>query len=512
MNPPKTLTRRAALALLFAGLSSVPHFGAAQPEPVAKSLAESLFVVNPDTSWGTWQGWGCSLAWWAGVFGSRDDIADILFATKSTRLNGETLPGLGLTIARYNAGGCSANAVDGSLMQASPRIPAFKQMQGFWRNPRRAGLDLTGLDLTGLDLTGLDSEDWDWSVDQNQRLMLQKARDRGASHFELFSNSPLWWQCRNHNPSGADSGGEDNLQASSRRLHAVYLAVIARHAADQWGIRFDSVEAFNEPSAGWWNKNGTQEGCHFDAATQCAVIAALREELDRHGLTQIKVAASDENTYDAALRTWDSFSPAVKAQVGRVNVHGYQYGGGRRDLLFHAVTPTELWNSEYGEDDASGMRLAANLALDFRHLHPSAWCYWQPLDGGGWGLIQSDLSRREIGPVNLKYFVLAHYSRHIRPGMAILGSDDATVAAYDRAAHKLVLVTAGHAAGHWVTYDLSRFCTVSGPVTRWTTDTQPGGEKYSIHRDARLAGSRLRVWLGPNSIQTFEITGVRSLA
>lgn len=483
------LTRRAALALLFGGISAASSLGAAP--------AESLLVINPDADYGTWQGWGCSLAWWAGVFGSRDDIADLLFTTKSTLLNGETLPGLGLTVARYNAGGCSANAVDGSLMQASPRIPAFKQMQGFWRHLRPSGPSSS---------SDLASVGWDWSMDESQRLMLQKARDRGAAHFELFSNSPLWWQCRNHNPSGADNGAEDNLQPSSRRRHAVYLAAIAKHAADHWGIRFDSVEAFNEPSADWWNKNGTQEGCHFDAETQAAVIAALREELDRRGLTQIKVAASDENTYDAALRTWNSFRPATKALVGRVNVHGYQYGGGRRDLLFRAVTPTNLWNSEYGEDDASGMRLAANLALDFRYLHPTAWCYWQPLDGNGWGLIQSDLTRKQIGPVNPKYFVLAHYSRHIRPGMTLLdSSDDRTVAAYDRAAQKLVLVTTSHATGQWITYDLSRFGAVSGPITRWTTDTRSGGEKYAVHRDTHLAGSQFRVWLGPNSIQTFEI-------
>ena len=32
-------------------------------------------------------------------------------------------------------------------------------------------------------------------------------------------------------------------------------------------------------------------------------------------------------------------------------VHGYEYGGGRRDLLYDAVHATgkKLWNSEYGE-------------------------------------------------------------------------------------------------------------------------------------------------------------------
>jgi galactan endo-1,6-beta-galactosidase len=485
--PQGPLTRRALLALLSFGVPLLASLGAVS--------AESTVTVNPSADWGIWQGWGCSLAWWANVFGSRDDIADILFTTKSAVLNGGILPGLGLTIARYNAGGCSPKTVDGSVMQVSPHIPAFKQIQGYWQ-------DSSSADPA--------SASWDWTVDANQRLMLQKARDRGASHFELFSNSPMWWMCRSLNPSGADNGADDNLLPANLHRHAVYLASIAKYAADHWGIRFDSVEAFNEPSAGWWNSRGTQEGCHFDAAVQAVVIAALREELDSRGLPKMKVAASDENTYDDAFRTWNSFRPAIQAQVGRVNVHGYQYGGGRRDLLFQATRPTELWNSEYGEGDGSGMPLAANLALDLRYLHPTAWCYWQPLDGGGWGLIQSDPGHNQIGAVNPKYFVLAQYSRHIRPGMTILdGGDDSTTAAYDHAAHKLVLVTVSSQAGQWVTYDLSHFRSVSGPVTCWATDTRDGGERYIVRHDIRLSGKKIRAWLGPNSVHTFEVQAVR---
>ena len=43
-----------------------------------------------------------------------------------------------------------------------------------------------------------------------------------------------------------------------------------------------------------------------------------------------------------------------------------QQGGGRRDLLYAATKGKKLWNSEYGEGDASGKSLAANLNLDFR--------------------------------------------------------------------------------------------------------------------------------------------------
>ena len=96
------------------------------------------------------------------------------------------------------------------------------------------------------------SASWDWSVDANQRTMMQKAASRGADVFELFSNSPMWWMCINHNPAGADNGANDNLQSWNYDQHAIYLANIAQYAAKNWGITFDSVEPFNEPMASWW--------------------------------------------------------------------------------------------------------------------------------------------------------------------------------------------------------------------------------------------------------------------
>jgi galactan endo-1,6-beta-galactosidase len=62
-------------------------------------------VLNPGKAQGTWDGWGTSLCWFANVFGDRDDVADVLFTLKTVRLDDQVLPGLGLNIVRYNAGG-----------------------------------------------------------------------------------------------------------------------------------------------------------------------------------------------------------------------------------------------------------------------------------------------------------------------------------------------------------------------------------------------------------------------
>jgi galactan endo-1,6-beta-galactosidase len=168
------------------------------------------------------------------------------------------------------------------------------------------------------------------------------------------------------------------------------LATVAKYASDHWDIDFASVEAFNEASSNWWKSGGTQEGCHISSEVQQKVIEHLRPELDKRGLHNTIISASDENSYDLAITVWNSYSSASKSKVGRVNVHGYQYNGGKRDHLYKIVHDDKkaLWNSEYGEGDSNGMPLAENLSLDLYWLHPTAWVYWQPFDYGGWGLIQ----------------------------------------------------------------------------------------------------------------------------
>lgn len=66
--------------------------------------ADATIAINPGADFGVWEGWGTSLAWWANVFGDRDDFADIFFTTRSVSYNDSTLPGLGLNIARHNLG------------------------------------------------------------------------------------------------------------------------------------------------------------------------------------------------------------------------------------------------------------------------------------------------------------------------------------------------------------------------------------------------------------------------
>lgn len=471
-----------------------PGLFAAEPSSAVGPAAPRDIRPDPREAREVWEGWGLSLCWWAKVFGQRDDIADALFTTRTVRVDRWDVPGLGLNIVRYNAGACSWNELEGGRrMKVSKIILPYRQIEGYWLDPKSADPD---------------SPSWDWNVDANQRAMLLKARDRGADRFELFSNAPMWWMCANDNPSGAAGKTEENLLPGQYRNFATYLAAIARRAKDRWGVAFTSVEPFNEPISGYWFADSKQEGLYLSPASQAAFLPLLRAELDRRGLPDLAIAASDETSYTHALKTWNRYDAATKALVAQVNVHGYEGAKGPRRPLHDAVVVRDrkrLWNSEYGEKQADGLQMARCLQLDFKDLRPSAWSYWQALDGGGWGLFDTDMLKAGIKAVNPKYHVLAQYTRHIRPGMTLLDTGDAdTVAAYSAAARRLVLVVFNPGPAREARFDLSALRVADGPVESFLT--APKAEaRYERRPGLRVVASRFVAALAADSVQTFEL-------
>ena len=468
--------------------------------------------IDPTNDLGPWEGWGSSLAWWARAIGgtaNADYYADLIYTMKST----DGYPGLGFNIVRYNVGGGGINQTQENK---GPKLQWQMDIHGYWADRKKN-----------------DPTTWNWSVDENQRSMLQKARARGANVFEMFSDSPMWWMNSNRSTSGSDTG--DNCLAPESYDHfTFYLASVARYSADHWGFKFDSVEPFNEPSANWWKYPNRQEGCHFDIATQQKILESLRRALDRVHLNNLVIAAADENNMDAGLNTWNSYSPATRGLVGVVNVHGYSngtepYRGPNRAELRRVVGTKRLWQSEYGDGDASGYTMAQAIIRDLKELRPSAWVYWQPVEPDvpeyGWGLVNANYvdtydtpssEQTSLVRVNRKFYVLGQFTRYIRPGYQLVAVDDEnSVAAYDRISHKLVVVEVTGDIAEEKTLDLSRFSVVgdTGHLIATTTAAVPGVPDWKQHSESvkienRTGQKLVSTHLHPKSVYTFLVGAV----
>jgi len=486
--------------------------GSALRAPAQQSALETTTVkVDPTKNFGQWEGWGSSLAWWAHAIGgtaNADYYADLIYTTKSTG----GYPGLGLNIVRYNVGGGGINQ---PLENKGAKLQWQMDVHGYWADPNHG-----------------DPTTWNWSVDGTQRSLMQKARARGANVFEMFSDSPMWWMNSNRSTSGSDTGG-DCLAPKDYDRFTFYLASVARYSADHWGVNFDSVEPFNEPSADWWKYPGRQEGCHFEIATQEKIVESLRRALDREHLNNVVIAAADENNVDAGLNTWNSYSAASRGLVGLINVHGYSngtepYRGPNRVELRRVIGTKRLWQSEYGDGDASGYTMAQAIIRDVKELRPSAWVYWQPVEPDvpeyGWGLINADYVDTHDKPssentplvrVNRKFYVYGQFTRYVRPGSELIAVDDAnSVAVYDRSSRKLVVVKVTGDIPEEETLDISRFSAVGESVQLIATTTAPasGVPDWKQHVESvkieNRAGQKLvSTRLHPRSVYTFVIEG-----
>jgi hypothetical protein len=101
--------------------------------------------------------------------------------------------------------------------------------------------------------------------------------------------------------------------------------------------------------------------------------------------------------------------------------------------------------------------------------------------------------------------------------MRIIDSgDQATVAAYDAANSRLVLVTVRGDSPQRITYDLSKFTTVGGAsggkVRAWLTDAKPNGtigRQYLRVADLALSGKQLSADFSAYSVMSFEIDNVK---
>ncbi len=479
----------------------------------AAAPAADLVRVDPsNVIIARWEGFGCSLAWW-GAFTSA--WADAARKEVCRRLFGKRDDCLGWNIVRYNAGGAAPDA-DPKRFRPGGKVVVTLDADGSF-HPER---------------------------DMGQIACLREARRLGADVFELFVNSPPYWMLRNGDTHGGDGGGE-NLKPDCEPEYARWVGAVASKVERAAGVRFASLEPFNEPSASWWRAdNDGQEGCRIMPDAQARVIKALAADL-RRTRSRWLIACSDENEPHTGLNTLNALTDPIKGgvdphDIGRINVHGY-WGWewqeplrrrveelGIRGLWMSEVSHREWENAGYIPND---MRCALPqtraVVNDLKRLRPNAWVFWQavePLQFCVWyrftyGLMQAaadapvEWQGRTYRPgefiVSKAFWAMMQYSRFIRPGFRFIGTDDFwTVAALSPDGKRLVLVVHNdQKTPRSLAFDLTGFDRVSAKAQVFRTMDDADGIAWNCRPmpDAAVRDRRLQDTIPARSVTTYVV-------
>ncbi|MCO1576949.1 RICIN domain-containing protein [Crossiella sp. SN42] len=501
---------------------------AAVVTPAAAAAPSTTVRPDPTYQQQPFQGWGTSLIWFANATGGypaeiRERLADLLFGEQGLRLN----------MARYNIGG-------GNAPDVPPYLRAGAAVPGWWRAPAGTTRKDTDWWRPG------DPRLFDPSADPRQRWWVDRIKSK-VTHWEAFSNSPPWFQTVSGYVSGGFDPNTDQLRADRIEDFAAYLTQAMVELERAHGIRFGTLDPFNEPNTPYWRTTlgpdgnptgGRQEGAHMGPALQAKVIPPVAAALRAKSL-RAAVSAPDETNPGIFAENWAGYPAEVRAKVGQLNVH--TYGTGRRtsarDIAKGADKP--LWMSEVdgswgsGQSFTSmdpGLGIAERVIDDLRELEPRSWQLWQAIEdydnmkpggespaGMNWGVVQIPFN---CGPkdtlatcaprVNTKFHTLRNFTHHIRPGDRLVAVDTTTdVAAVRGPGAELTSVVHLNKTDQPqdVTLDLSRFASVSpyASVRPVVTDARGALVEGSA---VRVRGGKATLTVPARSVTTFQVRGV----
>ena len=368
------------------------------------------------------KGFSSSLSWFANVIGlsndkeSVDKLCDMLF-------NKNNPNGLHFNFVRYNIGGVEDPSLSKNF-RIGGAMPAYV------------------------------GKDWS-TVDSGQRYFLKKAKELGVENFEAFSNSPP----NSMTISGSTAGSKpwkipfmkqdkqnitfsNNLKSECIEDFAKYLVNVTKYLSEHDNINFSSISPINEPSGFGWVSTNNQEGCFYRYSIRKRLFKALRKELDRQSIKDIKISGPEENSMLFSFLSL-ILNPFNTKHIQQFNCHRYQWGSAIgintygfedsnifRKLIRWMLKDKPIVMSEFGlgflngitdsKDFQNVLLLADKIMADFNYLQPEAWVYWQCFDSNGWGLCDVDFNDPSKVSIGALYKAMQHFSHFIKPGHQLL--------------------------------------------------------------------------------------------
>lgn len=443
--------------------------------------------IDPSTRYQQLEGWGASLCWWAGQVGRWEEAKVDRIVELITSPDG-----LNMNIFRYNIGGGDDPAhADGHMVKGKGKRA---EMEGFKDSP---------------------SAPYNWEADQAQRTILLKIREkRPDAVFEAFSNSAPYWMTYSGCAAGHADPLKDNLKPEYYEAFCDYLLEVCKHYKEKYQLEFKTLEPFNESFSKYWYAEGSQEGCHFEPATQMQIIRLLQPKLKATGLNTV-LSASDETNLEQFLTVQKAYQAAgdVWPLLGQLNTHTYSATDEQRaevrELIRQSGKP--FWQSETGPSGGgkgldSNLRLAQKLFDDMRIMRPQAWLDWQLMEENNdeWCVLRGDFHTEEYH-ANKNLYVRMQVTRFFRQGYIFIETDNAhTLAAISPEGDKLVLAvlnTTEEARPFQI--DLSRLSSPVASIAHWRTSATEDCVKLPAMQPE---GSRLPYEAPARSLTTFVLS------
>ncbi len=483
------------------------------PEDV---LLDGQVRVSPlnasTTNGGCFEGWGTSLCWWANRIGYSDSLsqqaADLFYGDE----------GLDLNIMRYNIGG-GDDPAHKHITRTDSAVPGWLVLD----------------EATG-------ESAYDYTADANQLNVLRRCAEASGDEawVEVFSNSPPYFMTVSGCSSGNTNASVNNIKDECYDDVGEYLAHVSAYINNELGIEVDSISPMNEANTNHWGAfSNKQEGCHVDAGeSQSTLIIETANAMERYGLGDVLVIASDETAPDKQVEEYKTFSTEALEKIDRISTHTYGTNGIDELGALAKKEGFNLWMSEVDGSGTSGEEagemgsaiwLAQKIIYDINKLSPSAWVMWQVIDnhicaegyngnkdtgmpditGGFWGTAVADHDNDTI-ILTQKYYGFGQFTRYIRPGATIIHCNDNTLAAYDKDKGELVIVAVNPSSENKTyDFDLSQFTSFGNivDVTRTSGDSASGEhwaqlDSIKAHSDGFVAD------LKGNSITTFVLSAV----
>jgi O-glycosyl hydrolase len=244
--------------------------------------------------------------------------------------------------------------------------------------------------------------------------------------------------------SGCSGGSidpmQDNLKPEYYEAFCDYLIDVCKHYKDQFGIEFKTLEPFNESTSGYWNYQGSQEGCHFSPETQMKIIRMIYPKLKASSLKTV-LSVSDETNIASTIKVLKAYLSAgdIIEKVGQLNTHTYSGTNSERTEVFDLVKTTgkPFWQSETGPGGNKKSSFETNLFLaqklfdDMRLMKPQAWLDWQLMEESNvvWCLIRCNFNSQKYKIIKNLY-VRMQITRFFKQGYTFVetGNEEALAA------------------------------------------------------------------------------------